>query len=122
MLGDQQLPIYQPGSIMFETAVNGESDISVVHGGSQQNGPVLGNGCAIFLAKFLAKLVLTYNSICEDPSEFCSKSYKAALIKTLCNVSVEDMREHGRLLTLKKKLVSMCDPQDKLDVKSLALF
>jgi len=35
MLGDQQLPIYQPGSIMFETAVNGESDISVVHGGSQ---------------------------------------------------------------------------------------
>jgi hypothetical protein len=34
MLGNQYLPIYQPGSVMFETAVNPDSDISVVHGGS----------------------------------------------------------------------------------------
>ena len=51
---------------MFETAVDGNSDLSVVHGGSQQNGTILGNGCALFLAKFLAKMVLRYNKICKD--------------------------------------------------------
>ena len=56
-LGGETLPIYQTGSIMFETAVESNSEASVVHGGSQQNGAVLGNGCALFLAKFTGKLI-----------------------------------------------------------------
>jgi hypothetical protein len=57
VLGGIQFPIYQPGSVMFETGVNANTESSVVHGGSQQNGPILGNGCACFLAKFLCSLV-----------------------------------------------------------------
>ena len=34
MLADQTLPIYQPGSFMFESAVKEDSNISVVHGGA----------------------------------------------------------------------------------------
>ena len=52
MIGGQKLPVYQPGSVMFESAILADSDLSVVHGGSQQNGAILGNGCAVFLAKF----------------------------------------------------------------------
>jgi hypothetical protein len=33
-LGGQTLPIYQTGSIMFETAVQANCEASVVHGGS----------------------------------------------------------------------------------------
>ena len=42
---------------MFETAVKEESEVAIVTSGGQQNGPILGNGCALFLAKFLAKLI-----------------------------------------------------------------
>jgi hypothetical protein len=38
------------------------------------------------------------------------------------DLSVEDLQEHGRLLVLKEKLVSMVDPNDKLDIKTLGLF
>ena len=65
-LGDQTIPIYQPGSVMFETAVKPNSEAEVVAKGSQQNGAILGNGCALFLAKFLAKLVLKYNNLCKE--------------------------------------------------------
>ena len=34
-LGGIPLPVYQPGSIMFETAIKANSDLSVIHGGSQ---------------------------------------------------------------------------------------
>ena len=50
------------------------------------------------------------------------KIYKRALTDTLTNLSIEDMKEHGRLLTLKEKLVNLVDPQDKLDIKALSLF
>jgi len=56
VIGGIQFPIYQPGGVMFETGVVSDSKSSVVSGGSQQNGPILGNGCAKFLAKFLCKL------------------------------------------------------------------
>jgi len=32
------------------------------------------------------------------------------------------MREHGRLLTLKEKLISLIDPSDRLEIKTLAMF
>jgi hypothetical protein len=38
------------------------------------------------------------------------------------DLSVEDMHEHGRLLLLKQKLVSLCDPNDKLEMKTLSMF
>ena len=60
-LGNEKLPIYQPGAVMFESAVKSDSDIVVKTANGQQNGPILGNGCAIFLAKFLSKLVQRYN-------------------------------------------------------------
>lgn len=66
MLANQELPVYQPGTVMFETAVKSDSDISVVHGGSQQNGAILGNGCAVFLCKFLVKLVQRYEKQCGE--------------------------------------------------------
>jgi hypothetical protein len=38
------------------------------------------------------------------------------------DLSVEDLQEHGRLLLLKQKLVSMVDVNDKLDIKTLGMF
>ena len=38
------------------------------------------------------------------------------------DLSVEDMKEHGRLLLLKQKLVSLVDAEQKLDVKTLGMF
>ena len=49
-------------------------------------------------------------------------TYKIALILTLTDLSTEDMREHGRLLVLKEKLISMVDPETKIDIKTLGLF
>ena len=45
---------------MFETAIKFDTELSVVHGVSQQNGAIFGNGCALFLAKFLALLKINY--------------------------------------------------------------
>ena len=64
-LGDKNIPVYQPGTIMFECGVVKESDLNVTAHGSQQNGAILGNGCAIFLCKFLCRLVNCYNSLAE---------------------------------------------------------
>lgn len=126
-LGDQKLPIYQPGSVMFESSVKPDTDSAVVAGGSQQNGAILGNGCAIFLAKFLTKLVLKYNelSACNghDSKRPINKAiYKVSLETILLDLSLEDMREHGRLLALKEKLVGLVDEQDPLSVNTLSLF
>jgi len=75
----------------------------------------LGNGCALFLSKFLAKLVVRYNELCDNSAEQVDKNgpldapcYKQALQDTLLDLSVEDMQEHGRLLTLKEKLIGLC--------------
>ena len=51
---------------MFETAVKPDSQIAINTKGGMQNGMILGNGCALFLAKFLAKLVLKYNKLVEE--------------------------------------------------------
>ena len=34
-LGNKEIPIYQPGTIMFENAVLENSELAVHHGGSQ---------------------------------------------------------------------------------------
>jgi len=94
---------------MFECGVYSDSDLAVVAHGSQQNGAILGNGCAIFLCKFLAKLVVCYEAYAEeqgiDPNgELDNDLYKQALTDTLRKSCSEDATEHGRLLALKKIL------------------
>lgn len=42
---------------MFECGVSDDSELVVEAHGSQQNGAILGNGCAIFLANFVARLI-----------------------------------------------------------------
>jgi hypothetical protein len=39
---------------MVESAITAAGKSAVEHGGSQQNGAILGNGCACFLARVLA--------------------------------------------------------------------
>ena len=110
-LGNKKIPIYQPGTIMFESGVIPTGELAVEAHGSQQNGAILGNGCAIFLCKFIASLIKQYEELCEGKgheldSEMCEESYKAALTKVLSHCAVEDMKEHGRLLCMKEVL---CD-------------
>ena len=54
LAGGQIVPVYQPGTIMFESAVNEKADIAVLQDGVHQNGPVLDCKAALFLAKFLS--------------------------------------------------------------------
>ena len=80
---------------MFECGVVKESDLMVVAHGSQQNGAILGNGCAIFLCKFLCRLVNCYRSLCEeaqvDPDGPVEDNlYKTALTNTLRTCCRED--------------------------------
>ena len=44
---------------MVDSAVT-QGELEVYHGGSQQNGPILGNGCASFLARFAVTLAKKY--------------------------------------------------------------
>lgn len=74
----------------------------------------------------MSKLVLNYNKGCmeqDKDNRYMDKyCYKEALIMTLMDLSLEDMREHGRLLLLKDKLVNMVDRDNKLSVQELGLF
>ena len=65
---------------MFETGMRANSDLAVEHGGSQQNGAILGNGCAKFLAKFMTSLSETYSKVSISASQFELQNYKQALI------------------------------------------
>ena len=65
-LGDKRIPVYQPGTIMFECGVVSDSELAIEAHGSQQNGAILGNGCAIFLCKFIARLIIAYNEKCGE--------------------------------------------------------
>jgi len=64
-LANTKVPIFQPGTVMFESAVVSTSTLTVHAKGSQQNGPILGNGCALFLAKFMACLIRLYDEKCS---------------------------------------------------------
>ena len=80
-LADKNVPIYQPGTIMFECGVVSDSELAVEAHGSQQNGAILGNGCAVFLCKFLTRLVIRYEALAEeseieDGSELNNDIYK----------------------------------------------
>lgn len=130
MLGGEKLPIYQPGTIMFESAAIEDSNIAIYQNSVQQNGPVLSSSGAVFLARFLVTLVLKYEHLASQTSQNSQKIRqhldtqvcKLALEKVLKDFSIEDVRQHGRLLTLKSNIVRQIFPNDKLDIKTLALF
>ena len=65
-LGDKNMPLYQPGTLMFETGIVSDGNLAVTAHGSQQNGAILGNGCAIFLCKFMTRLAMSYNALAEE--------------------------------------------------------
>ena len=111
---------------MLETAVKEDSDIAIFHKGKQQNNAVLGNGGAIFLAKFLSVLILKYAKYCDqanlDYSQILETTlYKYALEDALHEIAYDDMNEHGHLLILKEKLIKLMG-HNKPDIKTLALF
>lgn len=62
-VGSMKIPVYQPGTIMFISGVDEESELVCVHDGCGQNGPILGMGCATFLTKFLCKLSKIYQEM-----------------------------------------------------------
>ena len=104
---------------MFECGVMSDSELAVEAHGSQQNGAILGNGCAIFLCKFTARLIIAYNKKCEDAEiaidgPIDNNLYKQALTQVLHACCKEDVSEHGRLLALKDILASLTENK-KLD-------
>lgn len=79
------------------------------------------------MAKFLSKLIIRYHKCCDevklDGSLVLETSlYKRSLEDILHELAYEDMKEHGRLLVLKEKLVQLVGLHDKPDIKTLALF
>lgn len=109
---------------MFECGVVNDAELVVEAHGSQQNGAILGNGCAVFLSKFTARLIKAYNEKAENlglniedsPNNDC---YKQSLTQVLHACCYEDYSEHGRLLALKDILASLTE-EDKLDEEQLA--
>ena len=67
-MGSQKLPIYQPGTIMFESAVIEISNIAIYQNDEQKNGSVLSSTGALFLAKFLVTFVQKYELLMEKAS------------------------------------------------------
>ena len=120
ILGGIPIPVYQPGTIMFESAIKSDSNLVVEHGG-QQNGPLLGNGCATFLAKFMGRLVISYNKQCAlqelNPNAFYQNVYQQVLEQTLRDHSKEDSSEHGRLISIKDTLLTVNN--EKIDSESV---
>lgn len=111
---------------MFECGVRGDSDLAVEAHGSQQNGAILGNGCAIFLCKFMARLKQEYESACAEQDidiegPINQDVYKEVLSTVLKSCAKEDATEHGRLLALKPILGSLCD-EKRLSDEQLALI
>ena len=99
---------------MFECGVVNNADLAIEAHGSQQNGAILGNGCAIFLCKFIAYLVIRYNKLAGEAGHDIlakpdNRIYKTALTQELNECCYEDYSEHGRLLALKDILASLTE-------------
>jgi len=58
-LANHIIPIYQPGTVCFVSAVKNDSGL-VVDNNGQQNGVILGNGCALFLARVTSEISINY--------------------------------------------------------------
>jgi len=83
------------------------SKLSIVENGKQQNGIILGKGCAFFLCDVMIKLSNMYKSTCEEldivPDDFNITVYETILPELLNEVAYEDVH-HGRLIELMDEL------------------
>ena len=108
-LGNRRFPVYQPGTIMFESSVQETGDLCVLKQGFQCNGTVLMITGALFLARFSASLALIYNDRVSkeslNPEEFHPGCFDEALTEALTQDAYENMLNYGRLLVLKSQLL-----------------
>ena len=111
--------LFQPGTVMLDCGVSG--DLEVCHGGSQQNGPILGNGCASYLARFAANLAKKYEQKSNQDTEFNKTAFKKSLTETLEEMVEEDATQHGRLISVKDQLMELSEDK-KLTAQQLALI
>lgn len=61
-IADEEIPILQPGTIAFESAVKENSSIACMYKDAQRNGVVFLSENSIFLAKFITKLAKRYEA------------------------------------------------------------
>ena len=64
---------------MFTGAVVPDADLMTFAHGSQQNGPLMGNSCAIFITKFICNLSKEYEERCRKKSRKCETIYPRIL-------------------------------------------
>ena len=99
MIDSKRIWLYQPGTVMFES------------------GRPLGTGCASFLAKFIATLVIKYNKIKQEKERTAifdgvpkdlqalnQEAYSIALTDTLKSLALRNVTNHDRLQDIKNML------------------
>ena len=78
-----------------------------------QNGPILGQSCALFLANFMTHLAARYDEKCQenfkDPSEFDPMTYQEVLIELVELHSEEDAIHHGRLVEIQEMCMGIAE-------------
>ncbi len=98
---------------MFNSSVNPDGDLAINTDSGQENGSILGQQGALFLAKFCACLGTQYNAQVEalgaEPSEFSVDAYNAALTEALKAYAPVDAQQYGKLLALKNSLASFTE-------------
>ncbi|CAF3519848.1 unnamed protein product [Rotaria sp. Silwood1] len=111
IIGTFKLLIYQPGTPTFISSVEKDSDLVAIHDNCQQNGAILGMGCASFLADFVTYLCCLYQENCSkmklDSSNFHPIAYKISLETCLQKFVDEDRDAHGRLIEMKDLLLNL---------------
>ncbi|CAF2529073.1 unnamed protein product [Rotaria sp. Silwood2] len=111
IIGTFKLLIYQPGTPTFISSVEKDSDLVAIHDNCQQNGAILGMGCACFLADFVTYLCSLYQENCTkmklDSSNFHPSAYKISLETCLQKFVDEDRDSHGRLIEMKDLLLNL---------------
>jgi len=103
-LGQEKLPVYIPGTPMFRSGVRKSSPLEVHAKCCQQNGPVLGAGCARFLAEVICKIGHSYEKFCAETLCSSTKRNPDCILKAFEEVLPEyclsDATEHGRLIEM----------------------
>lgn len=100
---------------MFDSSVEKFGDLAVHdEDGEQSNGIVMGSEDALFLAKFLATLIINYETMVTDmgmdpEGPLDQTAYSEAITQTLKDFVAEDSRKHGRLLAMRTILSSLTE-------------
>ncbi|CAF1108322.1 unnamed protein product [Rotaria sordida] len=111
IIGTYKLLIYQPGTPTFLSSIKKDCDLVAIHDNCQQNGAILGMGCACFLADFATYLCCLYQENCFkmklDSSNFHPNVYEISLETCLQKFVDEDRDAHGRLIEIKDLLLNL---------------